>query len=447
MNLTVFQSDKGDCMLLKSSDGRHILVDGGMRVAYEKHVAPALGEMRRKKQVLDVVYVSHVDQDHISGILQLVDDETAWRIYEYQAGNPQFPEPKNPRPPEVKAIWHNAFNEMVDENNAVAIEDMLASTAAVLSGSPSDLVKNVAAAREDLATSVAEAIRLSRRVGAEQLGIKLNAPAQQRLMMVRDAASPPIKVGKMRLHIIAPFEEDLDELKIEWNKWLEDNQGRLKKMQKQADADAQKFAAAEIDDIIRPKLSQANHLAAALPDLTAAAKLGDRDEVTAPNLASLMFYVKEGEKTLLLTGDGHADDIIKGLRHINVLKGTKGLHVNVLKVQHHGSEHNIHADFCKLITADHYIFCGNGEHTNPELEVIRAIADSRFGKPSAMGTNPQVGAPFKLWFNSSSTVTEKPANKKYMKKVESLVAKLAQQSKGQMTYHFLKSGSSFDLPV
>jgi len=52
-----------------------------------------------------------------------------------------------------------------------------------------------------------------------------------------------------------------------------------------------------------------------------------------------------------------------------------------------------------------------------------------------------------VWFNSSSSATEKPANKKYMKRVEARVAKLAQKSGGKMSYYFLKNGSSFDLPI
>ena len=40
---------------------------------------------------------------------------------------------------------------------------------------------------------------------------------------------------------------------------------------------------------------------------------GDRAKVTPPNLASIMIYVEDGNATLLLTGDGHANDAMKGL--------------------------------------------------------------------------------------------------------------------------------------
>jgi hypothetical protein len=40
-------------------------------------------------------------------------------------------------------------------------------------------------------------------------------------------------------------------------------------------------------------------------------------------------------------------------------------------------------DFARKVSADHYVFCGNGEHGNPELDVIDIIYNLRLGKQSA----------------------------------------------------------------
>src|SRR5688572_25188107 len=129
MRLTVFQSDRGDCLLLTGEDGCRLLVDGGMRASYLQHVAPALERLHNAGESLDLVYVSHIDQDHISGVLQMMDDLVAWRVHDFQvdSGNADHPAPRNPRPPEVRAIWHNAFHEQVGRN-AGPIADMLAAT-------------------------------------------------------------------------------------------------------------------------------------------------------------------------------------------------------------------------------------------------------------------------------------------------------------------------------
>jgi beta-lactamase superfamily II metal-dependent hydrolase len=454
MKLTVFQSDKGDCLLLEGDAGGRMLVDGGMRTSYRDHVAPALGKLQAKKQTIDVVYVSHIDQDHISGVLQMMDDEVEWRIHDYQVkhGNPKHKPPASPRPPKVKHIWHNAFHVQLNKNVG-EVGDMLAASAAILSGSEISEVKELASQQADLITSISEAIQLSQRISPEQLGIKLNHPAGGKLIMVRDKPNAAIKLGGLKLQVIGPFEDDLKELRKEWNAWLKKNKDKVKKIQASAAVDASAFSVREIGDLLGPKLAQAQELEKDLAEdikLDKAKKLGVRKKVTTPNLASLMLYVEEGGKTLLLTGDGHWEDIIKGLEHIgklDPLDKTSTIHVNVLKVQHHGSEHNVNLEFCQRVIADDYILCGNGEHENPDLEVLKAIAASRFGGAKQVSQNAGAGKPFKLWFNSSRAVTPKKEAKEHMAKIKKLVGQLEKQSGGQLSSEFLEEGGSFTLKV
>jgi beta-lactamase superfamily II metal-dependent hydrolase len=456
MKLTVFQSDKGDCLLLEGKAGGRMLIDGGMRASYTEHVAPALGKLRAKGEAIDVVYVSHIDQDHISGVLEMMDDEVEWRIHDFQIKqkNLTHKPPASPRPPKVKHIWNNAFNDQLDKNVG-DVSDMLAASAAILSGSEISEVKELASRQSELVTSISEAIRLSRRVSPEQLGIKLNHPAKGKLIMVRDKPGAPIKLGGMKIHVIGPFEEDLAELRKAWNAWLEKNKSKVKNIQASAAKDASMFSVREIDELIVPKLEQARELESLIENLPSAEtparkrakKLGVRKKVTTPNLASLMLYVEEGGKTLLLTGDGHHLDILKGLAHIRKLDATGSIHIDVLKVQHHASEHNLDLPFCQKVTADHYIFCGNGEHGNPDLDVLKAIAASRFGKPGQISANAQAGNPFKFWFNSSRNMTARKEAKEHMTKIKKLVAKLEKQSGGQLSSQFIEAGPSVVVKV
>ena len=80
---------------------------------------------------------------------------------------------------------------------------------------------------------------------------------------------------------------------------------------------------------------------------------------------------------MLLTGDGVSQEILDGLARHGKLDANGRIHVNVLKVQHHGALANVEADFVKRVTADHYVFCGNGAHHNPEIEVVEAFAKAR----------------------------------------------------------------------
>lgn len=430
MELTVFQSDKGDCLLLTSKDKRRMLIDGGMRASYTRFVAPLLGQ-----DDLDLVCVSHIDQDHISGVLQMLDDTVAWRVHDFhvQNGNPTHPEPKSPRPPRVKQIWHNAFHTQVGDN-AGQIEDMLAASSAILSGTEDRDLLRIAIEQREIATSIPEAIQLSQRIDERQLGIPLNRSFRNRLALVR-SSKRPVRLGSLALFVLAPFAEDLEKLRKEWNKWLEKNKPRLEQLQRRARADAERLGANDLQTFLDIQLRQAR-------------ELGDRKKVTTPNLASLMLLVEEDGKTLLLTGDGHADDILKGLAHYGKVGRHGGIHVDVLKVQHHGSEHNMTAAFARTVTADHYVFCANGEHENPDLDVVRTILASRLGKPGQLSPNPQAGGRFQLLFNSSESAAERREGKHHMEKVERLVKERADASQGRMTFHFQKENApSFRLKI
>lgn len=436
MKLTVFQSDQGDCLLLTAEDGTTILVDGGMRDSYTEHVAKNLAKVDK----LDLICVSHIDRDHISGVLQLLDDMVAWKVYEYQrdGGNTGFKKPVSPKPPDVHAIWHNAFGELVEDNDdalgSQLVQNMqLTNVRTLLSGDKAEALAEVAEQYVNLVSSMREGLEVSRRVGPRQLGIPLNEPTGGKLIFV-DTAPSVIPLGTMDVTVIGPFRRDLEALRKEWNQWLKKSRRVINRIRKEARRDEKNLDLA---------LDDGQLLHSSLLALTDA--LGDRSNVTVPNLASLMMLVEEGGKSVLLTGDGHSTDILKGLQHCGKLEAGRGFHVDVLKVQHHGSEHNLDANFCKHVTADHYVFCGNGAHHNPDLEVVRTVIDSRVGAGANDSLSSGVKRPFKLWFNSSAAVTEE-GYRDHMRRLEQLmVAEAAKFTR--LHYRFLRRGSIFEISV
>jgi hypothetical protein len=71
---------------------------------------------------------------------------------------------------------------------------------------------------------------------------------------------------------------------------------------------------------------------------------------------------------------------LQGLELVGLLKKGSKLHVDILKMPHHGSDRNIEPIFFRRITADHYVFSGNGEHGNPERETLQMLLDESGGE-------------------------------------------------------------------
>src|SRR5262245_2333944 len=261
MKIRVFQSDKGDCLLLTSNSGKNrVLVDGGMTSSYIKHVAPNLAKLTGSKARIDVAYVSHIDDDHIAGILQLMNDIMDWRVFDLQnkhkkAGDKPPKKPKNPRPPEVDKIWHNAFHELL-KDNAGEISDMLAASAASLSTTGHPMSKAIFEQHRELALSKTQALQLVRRTGPDQLDIPVNPEFKHKLMLLK-SNSPKLKVGPMEFLIMGPSEADLKTLRDEWNEWLRQNKNTLAEIRRKAKQDEDRLKS-DVDRLLAPLTTQAN---------------------------------------------------------------------------------------------------------------------------------------------------------------------------------------------
>lgn len=424
MQVTMFQSAQGDCLLLSDTGNKtRILVDGGMPDAYTTHVAPTLTKFRKaKKKNIDLVYVSHIDRDHIGGVLRLLDDEVLWRVHEHQKaiGNSAHKPPAALRPPAISAIWHNSFHDQL-EDNAAPIEEALAASAPILSASEIEAVRNAGRQQAGLVTSIRDAIRVSRRVSPTQLKIPLNAAENGKLLMLR-TGRPPIDVGQFRITILGPTKAHLKKLRDDWNKWLETVEGKkaVETLRKAARADEKALGASDFDRLFAVMALQAE-------------AFGDPGSVTPPNLASLTLLVEEGGKSILLTGDARWDQVVDGLKATGRLPDGQTLAVDVIKVPHHGSEHNVvETTLLDRTVGRHYVFCGNGHSSNPEIDVIELMAKHRLKAPGK----------FKFWFNSSAAaVSDDEHLAEHMREVERTVRKLANNSGGRMTFKFLETGS------
>ena len=397
MKLVIFRSSKGDALLISHTNGNgknnNILVDGGMTTSFKKSVAPYLNkEIKEKNEEIDLLCVSHIDDDHIVGVIKLMELQAQWRVFNHHNSDPastaNFSQPKTEEPPLIKSIWHNSFAETYDLGEALpsianALQNIEQMTADFVN---EELMERI----NQKATSIKNGITLSQRIRPEQLNIPLNPQYNGKLVKCNQSSIHKNEhtIGNINVSVIGPFSSDLTDLKKKWIEWEEAHSKELEEF----------YADLSLTALNQP-LSMAQLSQLLINSGTV--KLGVRDQVSIPNLASIMFLIEADGKTVLMTGDGHSEDIIKGLKKKKKLSSNNTKHVNVLKIQHHGASANIDEDFCKKITADHYVFCGNGTHSNPEVDVLEVVFNSRKGNNNEKSNNAKVDQPFTFWFSAN----------------------------------------------
>ena len=99
-------------------------------------------------------------------------------------------------------------------------------------------------------------------------------------------------------------------------------------------------------------------------------------DASITNLSSIMFLVESEGKKILFTGDGLGRDMLDILSEKKMLNSEGRLHVDILKVPHHGSERNVSEQFFETVTADVYVISANGRDDNPSFATLKWIIEN-----------------------------------------------------------------------
>ena len=324
--LEALRAEAGDCLLLHYGGPdapRVIVIDGGPTKAVYKRLKDRLDQLREDGGFTDhdlpldieLLMVSHIDDDHIDGILHLT------RQLIEEGGAPSY---------KIKSMWHNSFDDVIGnraEDLQRAAHEGVATASTGGDFFDQDLVQHDTAL---VLASVNQGREL--RDNARKLG--LNPP----LLTARADERPRNFGDGLTLRLVGPLAAQVEALHAEWEKQLKklDSEGKL--------------------------------------DLAEAASFSDS---SAANLASIVVLAEAGGKTMLLTGDARADFLMDSLKGQDLLDAEGRLHVDLFKIPHHGSNRNVSRSTFRDITADHYVFSGDGHHGNPDVDTFEMLFGGR----------------------------------------------------------------------
>lgn len=316
IKLYVIQARFGDCLLLEYGEttSQFILMDGGPSRNYKEQVKPALTKLLGDAP-LEAVIISHVDNDHIIGVLDLLVDLK----YQRDAGQKEFVS--------IHQLWFNSFKNTIDSGD---LETRIKSI---------NTIAGVNGLRMQEMSMAVNGIKEGHQVMsvARFLDIPVN-PDTIHGYYIGGAEKQTFHKDNLKITVVGPATNNLEQLQKKWEEWIADNEEKIAEGKY-----TKEFAA-----------------------------MSDR---SVPNLSSIVLLVEADNKKILLTGDCRGDHLKEGLIESGLTPDGK-YHVDIFKVPHHGSARNATKEFFRDVTADTYVISADGTYGNPDLETLMWIVET-----------------------------------------------------------------------
>jgi hypothetical protein len=327
----------GDCIALQWSDGgsRHYgVIDAGPAHAYED-ISRRLRALGLKE--LDLLVMTHVDADHIEGVILLVRDKSLGLS--------------------LRDVWYNGADQLIDlfgpfETTSEA--------------------KQRTALDSDLSPVQGEI--LSMVVGRRQL------PSNQdfRGASVMTAEAGPLRQitlpGGLVVTVLAPGEKDLAELHRVWR------QACAEAGLVGDDPDRALAAMAA-----RPKLSPLDSYLdrgqkLSVPKVQRLAQAAETFDTSVTNASSIVLLAELGQERMLLAGDSTPAVLLPAVQRLIAERNLESLPLTHFKLPHHGSSKNLSPALVRLLPAERYLISSDGSYFgHPDDEAIATVLE--YGPP------------------------------------------------------------------
>ena len=334
-----YPAKNGDAFLVKGSTTQFaMLVDGGYADTFQRHIKPDLEILATSGYALDVVVATHVDADHISGLLSF-----------FSLNGPA----QAPAIIPVRDVLHNSLCGLMapmEGQTAMRPDDLALLREIRLRGyTLPDAGNNPG---QEISARQGNSLAQLLRDGGYQWNTHDGA------ISIGGDGLVDLRLPHADIKILGPKKMRLEGLKKWWTSEI--RQMGLVGALKDLDDVFEFLCAHEVGDPGEQLLasSDADLAAAYFPDKS------------VTNASSISLILEIEDRRLLFLGDSWAEDTVIAL-------APNGPTIfDAVKIAHHGSLRNTSPDLLALVDSPHFFISTNGDgHDHPDFAVLKAIVD------------------------------------------------------------------------
>ncbi|PFZ78745.1 hypothetical protein COL82_09585 [Bacillus toyonensis] len=360
IEVKMFPAKNGDCFLISlgSVSKQHILIDCGYAETYNKFLKDELKKIGRNNEMVDLMVITHVDQDHILGAIRFLED------------NNRCPFIK------IKEIWHNSYRHLQFEKEKIERipirEERILKKEIGLGNSFVNRIEMRGVADEGISTRQGSSLASLILEGGYLWNEAFDGKA------VNCDSKKIIQKKNFNLHLLSPNTEKLKRLSDKWLRELKRNKMKFSLSDEKIFDDAFEFfmIRQEEKNIVSSdiSLSASDEIEENLERVLEYSKDNIDDSII--NGSSISFVIEYCGKKLLFLADAHPDIILENLSKMNTD------YFDLVKVSHHGSKKNTTNQLAKVLHSNLFLISTNGEgrHAHPDLDSIVKIIYHQMNK-------------------------------------------------------------------
>lgn len=321
--IEVLAANEGDCLWIEYGDQENphkILIDGGTSSTYDEALRQKLVKLDKDQRNFELLVITHVDDDHIAGILKLLEDDQI---------DASFDE-----------VWFNAYRHLP--------------------------VEKLGPPQGELLTRLL--LRKKKKMEEKNQFFKWNECFGGKAVSVGDQGFLDVQSlkGGMKIRLVSPNDKTLEDLEPVWvekckaAKIIPLKEGEEPPIPEQLEDDEDEALGGSLDI-----------------EALAATSLEKRLDKAEANGSSIAFIMEFMEKRVFLTGDAYSSILLEGIEKI-LPRNEDRLKVDAFKMPHHGSKANITKKLLDKIDCNRFIFSTNGNRfRHPNREAVARVIKHR----------------------------------------------------------------------
>lgn len=328
----------------------NIMIDSGFKVTYKSYIKPFLKKMNEESKKLDLLVITHIDMDHISGMLQLIEEN----------GDAQ-----NANIIKVDEVWHNSYRHLVDKNESLNEPLCLSDQVIIQSIEENGYETNVdyyENSNEDIGAEEGSSLAGLLMKGKYNWNSKFDGNAIK--------CNEPLEVNlsnEIKLILLSPDDSKLAALQEYWQDELIEKGFIGETNGVKYFDDAFEFLVAK-ERMILEYNEEINDESLSLEEALEKVYMEDS---SVTNGSSISFVIEHKDKKMLFLADSHPGLITENLKKYYQ---KENIFFDLIKISHHGSKFNTSTELLNLIDSQNYLISTNSnKFKHPDIETVARI--------------------------------------------------------------------------